>query len=68
MDSMRGSEGFGDREIFRDSFTAIGVNVGLGGSASVRMLEKDIGSAGLLGFYGIELVLSFFLINKSYVR
>jgi hypothetical protein len=53
--------GFDSRDAFRGFGTGVGVGCGGGGSALERMLEKAIGSAGLLGVCGacaLDLLLS----------
>jgi hypothetical protein len=47
--SALGSAAFGSRGAFRGFDAGVGVGCGGGGSALERMLEKAIGSAGLLG-------------------
>lgn len=47
--SALGTAGFASRESFRDFMTGEAIGWGGGGSALDRMLEKAIGSAGLLG-------------------
>lgn len=48
--------GMDDRETFRAGFWGAGEKVAAGaGSTSDKILEKDIGSAGLLGFCEIDI-------------